>query len=168
MADLRGVMRLARDFRAGRVGARRAGRRRAGVRRPGASGSPRSASSRTLAYALLYVLLRGELAAQETNAVALLLTAVANTAANRRLTFGDPRCRATVRHQIQGLAVFGLALALTSSALGLLELVSPRSPRTVELEVLVTANLLATVLRFVLLRSWVFRARRAAPGEAGS
>src|ERR1700710_2333815 len=42
----------------------------------------------TVAYALLYVLLRGTLAAGAANAVALASTAVANTAANRRLTFG--------------------------------------------------------------------------------
>ena len=42
----------------------------------------------TIAYALLYLALRGSLGAGGANAVALALTAVANTAANRRLTFG--------------------------------------------------------------------------------
>ena len=42
----------------------------------------------TVAYVLLYLLLRGALAAQVANAVSLLLTAVANTAVNRRVTFG--------------------------------------------------------------------------------
>ena len=42
----------------------------------------------TLAYALLFLLLRGPLGAGGANALALALTAVANTAANRRLTFG--------------------------------------------------------------------------------
>src|SRR5439155_13572201 len=42
----------------------------------------------TLAYALLFLLLHGALGAAGANALALGLTAVANTAANRRLTFG--------------------------------------------------------------------------------
>ena len=42
----------------------------------------------TLAYLLLYVLLRGALGPFGANLVALVVTAVANTAANRRLTFG--------------------------------------------------------------------------------
>src|SRR5690348_1021473 len=42
----------------------------------------------TLAYALLFLTLRGGLGAAGANALALGLTAVGNTAANRRLTFG--------------------------------------------------------------------------------
>ena len=42
----------------------------------------------TIAYVALYLLLHGMLGAGGANAVALALTAVANTAANRRLTFG--------------------------------------------------------------------------------
>ena len=42
----------------------------------------------TLAYLALYALLRTGVGPQTANLVALLVTAVANTAANRRLTFG--------------------------------------------------------------------------------
>src|SRR5262245_45616226 len=42
----------------------------------------------TVAFALLYLLLRGPLGAGGANALALAITAVGNTAANRRLTFG--------------------------------------------------------------------------------
>src|SRR2546421_5764785 len=41
----------------------------------------------TIAYVLLYVMLRGLMSAQAANMLSLLATAVANTAANRRLTF---------------------------------------------------------------------------------
>ena len=41
----------------------------------------------TVAYLALYVLLRAVLPAVAANALALLVTAVANTAANRRFTF---------------------------------------------------------------------------------
>ena len=42
----------------------------------------------TAAYVVLYLLLRAVMAAQAANALSLLITAIANTAANRRLTFG--------------------------------------------------------------------------------
>jgi hypothetical protein len=42
----------------------------------------------TLGYVLLFVLLRGSIGPQGANLAALLVTAVANTSANRRLTFG--------------------------------------------------------------------------------
>ena len=112
----------------------------------------------TLAYLLLYLGLRQGISAQPANAVALLLTAVANTAANRRLTFGVRGRQDVLRHQLQGLAVFALALAATSLSLAGLHAVSGTPSRVAELSVLVLANLAATLLRFFLLRGWVFRA----------
>jgi putative flippase GtrA len=119
----------------------------------------------TLAYAGLFVVLRVAMSAQPANVLALLLTGLANTAANRRLTFAIRGQRDVVRHQAQGLVVFGLALALTSGSLAVLHALANHPTRTVELVVLMVANLAATVLRFVLLRAWVFRARRSAPNE---
>ncbi|WP_375482277.1 glycosyltransferase [uncultured Jatrophihabitans sp.] len=112
----------------------------------------------TLAYLLLFVLLRGALGAQGANLLALLITAIANTAANRRYTFGV-RGSGHGRHQVQGLVVFGLGLALTSGSLWLLTALSAHPARWVEVVVLVAANLVATALRFVLLRHWVFGRR---------
>lgn len=117
----------------------------------------------TLAYALLYLVLHPLVGAQAANFVALLLTAVANTWANRWFTFGVTGRLRAVRHQVQGLLVFGLSWGLTAAALiGLHALVMQTTPIE-EIVVLTAANLLATVLRFVLLRGWVFRTRRAAP-----
>ena len=114
----------------------------------------------TIAYLVLYLLLTGPLGAQPANLVALLVTACANTAANRRLTFGI-RGGGAGRAQAQGLLVFGLALALTSGSLAALHALATPG-RGLEVTVLVAANLVATALRFVLLRSWVF----AAPSTA--
>jgi putative flippase GtrA len=114
----------------------------------------------TLAYLLLFSLARPSMGAQASNLLALLVTAVANTAANRRYTFGVRGSGAT-RHQLQGLVVFALGLGLTSGSLWLLARVAASPPRFVELAVLVTANLLATALRFVLLRVWVFRSKES-------
>jgi putative flippase GtrA len=115
----------------------------------------------TVAYLLLFLLARPSMGAQPANLFALLVTAVGNTTANRRFTFGV-RGAGAGRHQLQGLVVFGLGLALTSGALALLAAVATHPPRAVELVVLVLANLAATALRFVLLREWVFRSKETA------
>ncbi len=72
----------------------------------------------TLAYGVLYVALRGHVGAQEANALALAATAVANTAANRRFTFGVRGSTDAIRHQAQGLIVFGCGLAVTAARCG--------------------------------------------------
>jgi putative flippase GtrA len=84
--------------------------------------------------------LRAPLGAVGANAPALALTAVANTAANRRLTFGI-RGRADLLH---------------------------RAARPVELAGLVLAGLAATMTRYVALRTWVFRTRRRRAASVGS
>jgi putative flippase GtrA len=115
----------------------------------------------TAAYLVLFVVLHGLIGAQAANMVALLLTAIANTAANRRFTFGVAGGAKVARHQIEGLVVFGIALAITSGALAGLHAFVDQPHRLLELSVLVLANLVATAVRFVLLRGWVFHPRRA-------
>ena len=113
----------------------------------------------TLAYLVIFVLLRGVVGAQTANLTALLITAVANTAANRRLTFGIRGGGGVLRAHAQGLVVFGLGLALTSGSLAILQAVTVTPSRTAELVLLVVANAAATLLRFLLFRGWVFRPR---------
>jgi putative flippase GtrA len=176
-ADLAGIVRMLRAFTTGRlpVAELRAqiGRQPLPDPLPGVPGGLVPQVVRfavigvlsTLAYVVLFVLLRGVLPAQAANLTALLVTAVANTAANRRLTFGIRGSRGAARAQVQGLVVFGLGLALTSGSLAVLKAAAPHTRTAVELLVLVVANALATVLRFVLFRGWVFRGR-AASGPA--
>ncbi|WP_028804486.1 bifunctional glycosyltransferase family 2/GtrA family protein [Streptomyces sp. 142MFCol3.1] len=114
----------------------------------------------TLFYLLLYSACRSFAGAQTANALALLVSAVANTAANRRLTFGVRGRSGAVRHQAQGLIVFGIGLALTSGSLAALKAASSDPSHSTELAVLIAANLAATVLRFLLFRAWVFPDRR--------
>ncbi|MEU4762185.1 bifunctional glycosyltransferase family 2/GtrA family protein [Actinosynnema sp. NPDC023794] len=173
VADLKGVVRVARGLVSGRIpiGELRAqlGREPLEPQTPGVPAGLFRQLVRfaavgvisTLAYLLLFVSLRGGLGAQGANLVALLVTAVANTAANRRFTFGVRGRRGAGRHQFEGLLVFGLGLALTSGSLALLHLFAPPGDPA-ELVAVVGANLLATVLRFLLLRNWVFRPRRTA------
>jgi putative flippase GtrA len=117
----------------------------------------------TLAYALLFLALRAPLGISGANAAALALTAVANTQANRRLTFGLRGTTGLLRQHAMGAVVYVLTLGLTSGALLVLHALDARPSRPVELAVLVAAGVCATVTRFVALRSWVFarRARRA-------
>jgi len=119
----------------------------------------------TLAYLALYSLLRLGLGAQYANALALLLSALGNTAANRRLTFRVRGRRGRVRQQAQGLLVFAIGLVLTSGSLAALDAADPQAPHSTELAVLIVANLAATVLRFLLFRAWVFASDDGAEDE---
>lgn len=111
----------------------------------------------TLANLVLFLLFRTFMGPIAANVVALLLTTVANTAANRRLTFGVRGRDGVAKHQFQGLIVFGLALGLTTGSLALLGVLLPGAHQSIEVATIIAANLVATVLRFVLFRAWVFR-----------
>ncbi len=113
----------------------------------------------TLAYAALFLLLHGAVGAAQANAFALAVTAVANTQANRHLTFGIRGREQLVRQHLMGAAIFVLTLGLTSGALAVLHGLDPRPSRAVELAVLVSAGVGATVTRFVGLKTWVFARR---------
>jgi len=113
----------------------------------------------TLAYAGLYLLLRNALSAQLANALALVITALGNTAANRRLTFGVRGRDSLLLDHLAGLLAFGVALLITSAAIAALQLLLPDPDRLMELAVLIAASALATTSRFVLLRAWITRRR---------
>ena len=117
----------------------------------------------TLAYAALFGLIRTVASAPVANAVALVVTAVANTAANRRLTFGVRGRESLVRDHLAGLIAFGAALAITTASIATLALVAPSAGRVLELVVLIAANGVATAARFLLLRAWIDRRPGAAP-----
>ncbi|MDP9168030.1 MAG: bifunctional glycosyltransferase family 2/GtrA family protein [Actinomycetota bacterium] len=106
----------------------------------------------TLAYALLYLVLHPAVGAQAANLIALLITAVANTAANRAFTFGVRGRLGAGRHQFHGLLVFMFGLTITSGSLFVLHRFDPTIGKVAELSVLVVANLVATLVRFVALR----------------
>jgi putative flippase GtrA/glycosyltransferase involved in cell wall biosynthesis len=177
LADLRGIARLAAGLLSRRLpmAQLRAAFRdpEAGVRVSGGvpRGLPRQLGRfavigvlSTLAYSLLYFLLRPAAGAQPANALALLITAIANTAANRRYTFATRGRRDMLRHQLEGLLVFALGLSVTSGSLAVLHALSNTPATSVELIVLAAANLTATVLRFVMLKAWVFHPARRRRG----
>jgi putative flippase GtrA len=114
----------------------------------------------------LYLLLRGELGALTANLLSMVLSTVANVEANRRWSFGLRGWRDAGRHHARSWAVFLLSLGMSSGALGLLGLTAPAAGRLAELVVLVAANTLSAIVRFALLRSWVF-GRRVMPVRLG-
>jgi putative flippase GtrA len=180
LADLRGMFRLGVGFARGSIqvpqlrGSPPAGPR-AGARHGASRELPLQIArftiiglASTIAYVVLFLLLRGVMSAQAANVVSLALTAVANTAANRRVTFGISGRSNAARHQVKGLIAFGIGLALTSGALAALHSGSAYPGRITEVSVLIAANLVATVLRFALYRHWVFGGpKRAAYGRPG-
>ncbi|MER6113604.1 glycosyltransferase [Streptomyces hirsutus] len=169
LADLRGMARLGRALAGGRLPLT-ALRRGGGLERvaelpPGLAGQllrfAAVGAASTLCHLLLYTALRSFTGAQAANALALLASAVANTAANRRLTFGVRGRHGVLGHQLKGLAAFLVGLALTSGSLAVLHRTAPEAGPGPELLALVLANLAATLLRFLLLRAWVFPGRGA-------
>jgi glycosyltransferase involved in cell wall biosynthesis len=119
--------------------------------------------SSTLAYALLYLLLRGWVPPGGANALALACTAIANTQANRRYTFGVRGRHRLLAQHAAGAVVFVLTLALTDGALRLVQAIDPRPARAIEMIVLVLAGAAATACRYVALRAWVFARSRNRP-----
>ena len=173
-ADLAGIARLGRALATGRLplAELRSAIGRRPLVDPGVPGVPAGLAGQlvrfagigvvsTLAYLLLFVLARPVLGAQAANLVALLLTAVANTAANRRLTFGIRGVDGAGRAHALGLLVFTVGLTLTSGSLAVLHALAPGASRVAEVLLLLLANAVATLVRFLLLRGWVFRARQA-------
>jgi putative flippase GtrA len=116
----------------------------------------------TVSYAGLYLLLRTALGAALANALALAITAVANTQANRYFTFRVRGRAGLARQHAAGGLVYLLALGLTAGALDVLHGLDPRPSSLLEVTVLVVASACATVSRYIALRAWVF----AGPGRA--
>jgi len=161
--DLRGMARLSWSLMRGQLPLAEVRDRLGVARRTGRIGTQAAlfaavGVASTLAYAALFLGLRQLVPAQAANLLALLLTAIANTAANRRFTFGVRGPGALGRHHAQSLLVFGIALGLTSGSLALLEVAtSGAPPAPVEVTVLTVANLVATLVRFAAMRWWIFR-----------
>lgn len=184
--DLRGIVRLGRGFLTGSIPVSRV--RDEFVHRSrlsaGADSGPRPWTLRgptggllgqvirfatvgvlsTLAYLVLYLLLRIVIDAQAANLIALLITAVANTAANRRMTFGVRGSENLLRHHAGGLIAFAIGLGLTSGSLWILHHSVTAPGRLAEVIVLVAANAVSTLIRFLALRG-MMRDRPAAGPE---
>jgi putative flippase GtrA len=162
--DLRGVMRLVRGFTTGRIPVARVRAELAEPELPASvPGVPQGLLGQvvrfgvvgvtsTIAYFILYVVLQGVMDDQLANLVAQIVTAVANTAANRAFTFRVRGSRGLLKHHATGLLAFAIAMVLTSGSLWVLHAAWPSVGEWVEVAVLMTANLVATLVRFLALR----------------
>jgi len=109
----------------------------------------------TLANLALYGVFRLWWPVLAANLVALVITTLFNTEANRRFTF-TARNAAGAKTHLQGFVVFSLYYAFTSAALLVLHRAVGEPSRLLEMVVLLGASVLGTAGRFVLLRGWVF------------
>ncbi|GAA4118111.1 bifunctional glycosyltransferase family 2/GtrA family protein [Knoellia locipacati] len=164
--DLRGVWRMRRTLAASSAPvtalADRFGRRGPGAHlaRQATVFAVVGVVSTVLHLGLFALLRQGMASAALANAVALLVATVANTAWNRRWTFGVRGRVGAARQQLQALVVFAMTLALTTAGLGLLHVVTTASPTWVETAAVGVMTAVSTAAKFVLMRTWIF-----APGR---
>ena len=114
----------------------------------------------TIAYVLIYAALREIASAHVSNLLALAITTLANTQANRHFTFGVRGRAGLFADHLGGLAAFGVALAISSASISLLQLTVGAPGVGLEIAVLGFGNVIAAITRFVLLRLWLERHQR--------
>lgn len=110
----------------------------------------------TASQAVLYVALREWWSPQPANVAALLVTTVANTEAHRWVTFPGSQ-KPPLRIHLQAVVPLLTTYVYTSLALAALAVLVSGASRLVEAAALVTVTALGGLVRFVMLRSWVFR-----------
>ena len=119
----------------------------------------------TIAYVLIYMALRDVLPPWTANATALIITAVANTAANRRITFGVHGREGLAGDYAAGISAFLIALLLTTAAGELLRYIAPHAAPMVEVLALTAANFVATLFRYRLFRGWMSSRLQVMPAD---
>ena len=159
-ADLHGVWRMVRRITFGRISVDRPTAPPADVELAGQLARFASVGVvSTLLFAALVALLSGPLGLLVADLVALGVCSVANTAANRRLTFSLQGRAGRARQYAGGLALVALPVALTLLAVAGIELFGVGA-LWVRVTALAAASAAAAAGRFVALRRWVFRPRQ--------
>jgi putative flippase GtrA len=110
----------------------------------------------TLGYLFLFVAWRSLAGALGANALALAICTVFNTAVHRELARGADGRPRRGRYALIVAALLAVSLTLTTLSLLAADLVSPTS-LPLEMAVVTAANGVAALLRFSVLRAWVFR-----------
>ena len=105
-------------------------------------------------------------ASQLANGTALVIATIGNTAANRWWTFGVVGRHRLVTHHGQALLIFAITWVASTAALAVLQAVHPAASTTSQTAVVAAANIASTVLRFVAMRSWIFRGRQEPPAPS--
>ncbi|MEV2266683.1 glycosyltransferase [Nonomuraea africana] len=116
----------------------------------------------TVVHMLLYLTARQMAGPGLANLVALALTSLANTEANRRWTFNRPGGHRVVMH-LRAALLFFLTYAVTTGSVGLALHEWPELPRLAEGGILLAVSIAMAILRFTLLDRWVFRSSGGRP-----
>ena len=111
----------------------------------------------TLAYLLLFVVLRGALGPYAANAAALAACTVVNTTVHGRITFGGASRIGPSTLLLGAGAVLATTLSLTSVALLVARALAPAST-IAQVSALIVATAGAALARFIVMRAWIFRA----------
>jgi putative flippase GtrA len=114
--------------------------------------------------AVLFLALRADLGSQGANLVAIALTTVGNTEFHRRVTFAGRHSDAGKRH-LQDLLTFLFYAGYGSAVLAVLDTVVDRPSSWEETGALLLASLVGGLLRFAVLRWWVFARRATATAQ---
>ncbi|MDF1489737.1 GtrA family protein [Tessaracoccus caeni] len=108
----------------------------------------------------IYLLVRVVASASISSAVSLILSTMANTAMNRAVTFDVKQSRGTLVSQLQGVVLLGITWGFQQIGLALIE---PLALSTnLEAVAVVLCGMLGGVLRFTLMRVWMFAPQRPA------
>jgi hypothetical protein len=124
----------------------------------------------TVAYVALFAALEPGLGSYLANAVAIVLCSLGNTAAHRGMA-GAARHGVDRPHRLAiATLLLGVSLAFTTGALTVTRVLGFTSLYP-ELGAVTAANVVAAVIRFGILRTWVFRpafgTRLGRPGATG-
>ncbi|WP_026181317.1 GtrA family protein [Demetria terragena] len=92
---------------------------------------------------------------QVASALSLVLSTIANTAVNRRFSFGVTGREGHWQVQLKALVLLAMTLGVTALALAVLEWMAPQADTVAAVVAFTVGNLIATVVRFVLLRRWL-------------
>jgi putative flippase GtrA len=116
----------------------------------------------TVLSSLLYLLFRSAWDAVPANVVAIVLSTVASTEANRRFTFGGAAAdRLHAYVQNAGTALF--YIFYSSAVLLVLDQVVDAPTAVQESAAVAVASVLGGAVRYLVLRHWVFAAGHTAP-----
>ena len=125
----------------------------------------------TLGYLFLFVAWRPIVGAFGANAVAMAIATLFNTAVHKELSRGSDGQAHHGRMALVTVLLYMVSLAFTSLGLVVSQWVAP-GMLVAQVIALTTANLMAAVFRFTVLRAWVFRpgpaspSRRSIPGRS--
>jgi putative flippase GtrA len=118
----------------------------------------------TVAYVALFAVLEPGLGSYLANAVAIVLCSLGNTAAHRGMAGSARHGLARWRRLVVAGGLVGVSLGATTVALAAVRAVGLDSLLP-ELIAVAAANALAAVVRFAILRTWVFRPQFGTLGQ---